>query len=124
MWIWESTIGIISSFGRVFAGPLTGLTSAIVGSGCGGRRRHSLERSLCGGGNCLECLGLADRNIGQHLAVEVEPGQLDAVHELRVGQPVLPCAGIDALNPQRAKIALAVAAVAIGVAQRLLDLLD
>src|SRR5271156_1965840 len=124
MWIWESTIGIISSFGRVFTGPLTGPTSAIFGSGCGGRRLVLLERRLCGGGNCLERLGLADRDIGQYLAVEIEPGQLDAVHELRVGQSVLPRAGIDPLDPQGAKIALAVAPVAIGVAQRLLDLLD
>src|SRR5690348_9488762 len=46
------------------------------------------------------------------------------MHELRVGKPVLPRAGIDPLNPQRAEITLAVAPVAIGVTQRLLDLLD
>src|SRR4051794_40176356 len=121
MWIWESTIGIVVPPVRFLAGLSAGPHNA---SGSGGGWRRLLERGLRGRGDRLESLGLADRDVREHLAVEIEPGQLDAVHELRVGQPVLACAGIDPLDPQRAKITLAVAPVAIGVAQRLLDLFD
>src|SRR5689334_8103784 len=34
-----------------------------------------------------ERLGLANREIGQYLAVEIDAGELDAVHELRIGHP-------------------------------------
>src|SRR5690606_38495258 len=71
-----------------------------------------------------ERLRLADREIRENLAVDVDPGALHAVDELRVGQAMLAHAGIDALNPQAAEAALAVAAVAIGVLQPLLDALD
>ena len=71
-----------------------------------------------------ERLGLADREVGQHLAVELDARPLQPVDELRIGQAVLAHAGVDALDPQAAEIALLVAPVAIGVAQRLLDLLD
>src|SRR5204862_7589953 len=67
---------------------------------------------------------LADRQVGQDLAVELQPREFHAVHELRVGHAVLAHAGIDALDPQSAEVAFFVAAVAVGIAQRLLDLLD
>jgi len=72
----------------------------------------------------LKRLGLADRDVREHFAVEIDTGELDAVHELRIGQAVLASTGVDALDPQGAKVALAVAPVAIGVAQPLLDLFD
>src|SRR5207302_6439641 len=59
---------------------------------------------------------------GQYLAVDVDTGQLHTVHELRVGKPMFPNTGVDPLDPQAAEVTLLVAAVAIGVAQRLLDL--
>src|SRR3954470_18406285 len=62
--------------------------------------------------------------IGQDLAVDLDAGLLDAVHELRVGETVLTHAGIDALDPQAAEIALLGAAVAIRILQALLDLFD
>src|SRR5205085_1593191 len=48
-----------------------------------------------------------------------DAGQLEAVHELRVGQPVQPRGGVDAGDPETAEVALAVAAVAVGVRLRL-----
>src|SRR5690606_30254006 len=53
-----------------------------------------------------------------------DPGTPHAVDELRVGQAMLAHAGIDALNPQPTEAAFAVAAVAIGILQPLLDPLD
>src|SRR3546814_18152352 len=64
---------------------------------------------------------LADRQVREDLAVELDAGELQAVHEHRVGHAVLPHAGVDALDPQRAEVALAVAAVTVGVLQALLD---
>src|SRR4051812_11643575 len=79
-------------------------------------------------------LGLADQlregrrllagQVREHLAVDLDAGLLDAVHELRVGETVLTHAGIDALDPQAAEIALLGAAVAIRILQALLDLFD
>src|SRR4029079_18631304 len=45
-------------------------------------------------------------------------------HETGVGEAVLAHGGVDALDPQTAERALLVAAIAIGVLQALLDLLD
>src|SRR5262249_47663073 len=67
---------------------------------------------------------LPRRQIREHLAVDGDAGPLDAVDQLRVGQAVLAGAGVDALDPQRAEVALAVATVAIGVLERLLDALE
>src|SRR5262249_62319018 len=87
-------------------------------------RRGGIQRGARRTGDRLERFRLPDREIGQHLAVEVEPGELNAVHELRVGQAMLARAGIDALDPQGAEVAFAVASVSVGIAQRLFDLLD
>src|ERR1700741_2843204 len=114
MWIWESTIGIRCLLRSSFL-PAP-FRAAIAPSGCRGGRRCLVQCGLCGCGDRLKGLGLADRDVGQHLTVEVEPGQFDPVHELRVGQPVLPRTGIDPLYPQGSEIALAVAPVAISVA--------
>src|SRR5690242_17648519 len=72
----------------------------------------------------LEGIGFVHGEISKHLAVDVEPGALHAVHELRISEALLAHPGIDALDPQRAEIALLGAPVAIGIAQPLLDLLD
>ena len=65
-----------------------------------------------------------DCNIGQHLAVEIDPGQLQPVDEGRIGQPVQTGTGIDALDPKPTEVALFGATVAIGVLQVLMDPLD
>src|SRR6478736_1013553 len=60
---------------------------------------------------------------GERLAVELDLGLAQSVHELVVGEPVLAGAGVDADDPEPAEVALAGAAVAIGVGERLQHLL-
>src|SRR4051794_9445055 len=62
-----------------------------------------------------ERAGVVDREIGEHLAVELDPGGLQAVHEPRVGDPVGSDARVDARDPEPAELCLAVAPVAVGV---------
>ena len=52
---------------------------------------------------------------GQDLAVQLDTGLAEAVHELRIGKAFQTRGGVDALDPQGAERALLVAAVAVGV---------
>ena len=92
------------------------------------RRAGSGSRRLAGDlGKTSEGVGVAHGDVGEHLAVELDAGQLEAVHELRVAHAVLARGGVDARDPQAAEVALAVAPVAVGVGvglqQRLLGAL-
>src|SRR3954447_5554251 len=81
--------------------------------------------SLSGRGlpGCLhesaERLGVAHGDVGQNLAVQLDSGQLEPVHELRVAHAVELGGSVDAGDPQATEVALAVAAVAVGVRLRL-----
>src|SRR4051794_41977565 len=69
------------------------------------------RRRLTGGvGESREGLGVADGDVREDLAVELDAGELEAVHELSVAHAVLPRGGVDARDPQAAEVALAVAA--------------
>ena len=70
-----------------------------------------------------ECLGIAHGQIGQDLAVDLHPGQVQAVDEPAVAQAVLPGAGVDALDPQLPEVTLAGPAVAERVLHRVHELL-
>src|SRR5476651_1843740 len=59
------------------------------------------------------------REVGEDLAIHVDDGLLQARHELAVRDTRLAGARVDASNPERAELALLVAAVAIGVLPRL-----
>src|SRR5215210_3125323 len=72
-------------------------------------------------GKTSEGLGVADGDVGQHLAVQLDTGGLEAVHEGRVAHPLAAGGRVDALDPQAPEVALAVAAVAVGVALGLED---
>src|SRR4051794_1528528 len=74
-------------------------------------------------GKTSEGLGVADGDVGKHLAVELDLGELQAVHELAVRQPLLAGGCVDALDPEAAELALAVLAVTVGVGARLEQLL-
>src|SRR5262245_55223986 len=78
------------------------------------------ERHLGLGHERCESLRLMDRQVRQHLAVDLDAGLVQAVDEAAVGQAVLAGGGVDALHPQRPEVALARLAVAIGILQRLL----
>src|SRR5260370_42062107 len=86
-------------------------------SGLGERRASALD-------DALERGRLARGQIPHHLAVDSAARALEAVHELGIGEPRRARARVDALDPEGAEIPLLGAAVAVGVAQPLLDLLD
>src|SRR5665648_13250 len=69
----------------------------------------------------LEGLRLVHGHIGQHLAVELDPGLFQAVDQLAVSRAIGPRGGVDALDPQGAEGALPHLAVAIGVLAGLVD---
>jgi hypothetical protein len=83
--------------------------------------RSSSSARLCHDG--AERVGLVHGQIGQNLAVHLDPGQRQTVDEARIGQRLVMGAhgGVDPLDPQRAEIALAVLAVAGGVLVGLVD---
>src|SRR5262249_21358416 len=68
----------------------------------------------------LEGRRLADRKVGEHLAVDQQPGLAEPVDEAAVGQAERPHRRVQPLDPERAEGALAALAVAIGVLVRLL----
>src|SRR4051812_2676087 len=75
-------------------------------------------------GLCLICdfceRGLIEhRQIGEHLAIEVDRCFLQTVHERGIRETALAGSGIDARDPQRAKLALAHTPVAVGILPRL-----
>src|SRR5918992_364615 len=75
-------------------------------------RSHGLPGPV---GKASEGLRVAHGDVGQHLAVDLDTGLLQAVHELAVRHALLASGGVDADDPQPPEVALAVTAVAIGV---------
>src|SRR5262249_14943341 len=69
----------------------------------------------------LEGRWLADREVGQNLAVDRDPGFAEAVDKSAVGEAEAAHRRVEALNPKGAERALAPLAVAEGVLVRLLD---
>src|SRR5207237_138827 len=118
----SASAAAITSFTAFSAAPPSRRAECLAWSG--GLWLGAVDRRLDFPDYCREGFRLADRDVRQHLAVELEPGEFQPVHQLRIGQPMLAGGRIDALDPQPAKIALLVAAVAIGVAQRLFDLFE
>src|ERR1700733_196067 len=72
----------------------------------------------------LEDGGFGGGEFSQLLAVELDAGALEAVHETPVGHAVLAGSCVDALDPERAEFALPRLAVAVSVAQGFFDFLD
>src|SRR5258706_4381702 len=65
-----------------------------------------------------ECRLVEHREVGEDLAVHVDAGLLEARHELAVRDTRLAGARVDAGDPERAELALLVAAIAVGVLPR------
>src|SRR3989442_3563932 len=84
-------------------------------SGRGGGLRAG---DLCDAG---EGLGVVERERGQDLAIDLDPGGFEPAHQLAVGEPVRARRGVDAHDPQRAQVALALLAVAVGAGEAALD---
>src|SRR5687767_6071425 len=79
------------------------------------------ERSLCLLGDLAERGGIANREVGEGLTVECDPGLREAVDQAAIGQAMQPGGGVDAHDPQAPEVALLVAAVIRRVAERVHD---
>src|SRR5688572_2739690 len=66
----------------------------------------TIERVLGLGRDFRERLRLMDGEIGKHFAIELDIGQFETVHKLRIVQTIQACSRSDADDPQAAKIAL------------------
>src|SRR5690606_38010932 len=66
---------------------------------------------------------VVDGQLGQHAAVDLDAGDLQALDEPVVGHPVGPGGGVDPLDPGATEVALAGPAVPVAVDQRVGDLL-
>src|SRR5205823_1987723 len=86
------------------------------------RMAHGLPAlRLDGLGELREPLRVAHRYLGQHLAIEQDPGLLQRGHEPRVREPGLAARGVDANDPEAARQALLLLAPAIGEGARAED---
>src|SRR5215212_5006975 len=79
------------------------------------------QRLLCLRDDGAERLAFVHGDVGKHLAIEIDPGELQRVDELAVSQPLGSDRGVDPLDPQGAEAALLHLAVAVCVLAGLLD---
>ena len=79
----------------------------------------SLRRRLGGCHQVGEHFRIMHRQIGQYLAIQINPGQLKPVHKAAVAHSVLACSCVNASDPKATEIPSAGTPVAIAVPQRL-----
>ena len=82
----------------------------LVGSGRGRRVDVLGQGGLGGLDEGGEGRGVVDGQVGQDLAVDLDTRGLEALDEAVVGQAVGAGAGVDALDPELAEVALALLA--------------
>src|SRR4051794_10436988 len=87
------------------------------------RNASALESSLGLERDRLERGRLVDGQLGEHLAVELDLRLAAPGDELVVREPLLAGGRVDPRDPEAAEDALLVLAVAVGVDERVLDLL-
>src|SRR5262249_6534282 len=92
-------------------------------SPAGWRWRSGLERGLGLSRDLAEGLGIAHREVREHLAVERDLGLVQARDELVVREPVRPPGGVDAHDPEPPERPLPVLAVAVGIRHGVVELL-
>src|SRR5206468_1989688 len=81
------------------------------------------ERGLRLLGDRAERGGIAHGEVGEHLAIELDVRLPQARDELVVREPLLPRRRVDPDDPEAPEVALPVLPVAVGVDERVLDLL-
>src|SRR5690242_18100585 len=86
-----------------------------------GRSLRRLERLFSHRGQLREQAVALERQHRELLAIDFHAGLLEPVHHAAVAQPVLARERIDARDPERAKVALFLLAVTIGVGQAALE---
>src|SRR5581483_10390210 len=91
------------------------LSRELIGSGFEGGLRLRRDRA--------ERLRVADREVSEHLPVELDAGLRTPVHELVVRQPVRAGGRVDTRDPEPAEVPLLDLPVAIGVDERPIHLL-
>src|SRR6186997_268991 len=99
-----------SAFRRLISALVATCSDGVEGTACGLDQRGEGRR-------------LAHREVGEHLAIDVDLRGLQTGHEPRVAHLVLATGRVDADDPQAAELALLRAAVAVGVPERVLNLL-
>ena len=97
--------------------PAKGLIETIL------KETLGLERLLGDGGKLVEALDILIGHLGEHLTVKLDAGNLETVHELRVGNVVHAGGSVDAGNPEAADLTLLVTAIAVLVLEGVLHLL-
>src|SRR5207249_520784 len=100
--------------------------SALGGVGLrrpGAGSAHGCERRLRLVDDQLERLRVRHGQVGEHLAVELDARLSAAGHELVVREPLASRGRVDADDPQTSEVPLLRLAVAVGVDERVLDLL-
>src|SRR5579884_1966762 len=101
--------------GFLAGGHATARAAVLSGVLCSGRQRlpgllHKLGKRR----------GVADRQIGQNLAVQLDAGAPQALYEAIVGDSIKPCGRADALDPEPTELAFPRAPVAKRIPQRAL----
>jgi len=77
--------------------------------------RLRTESCLRLSGDESELRRVGSGGLGQHLAIEINPGELQTMHELAVGKPhCFASGGADANNPEGAELALFLLAASVG----------
>src|SRR5689334_7791950 len=78
-------------------------------------RRDGLPGLL---GKSAERLRIVHGEVGKHLAVDLDAGLAQSVHELRVAHALAPRGGVDPDDPQPPEVALAGPAITVRVSAR------
>src|SRR5450631_2637535 len=81
------------------------------------------ERVLCGLDQGTKGVSVGDGQVGQHLAIDLDAGEVQPIDQPAVAHAVQSSRGVDALDPQLAKVTLAGPAVPVGVLHRMHELL-
>lgn len=78
-------------------------------------------RQGCPGGvyHGLEVFVVANRQVTEHLAIDLDIGQIQSVDQLAVGEASVARGGVDPRDPKPAHIATALAAVSVSIRQGL-----
>src|SRR5437762_9779839 len=82
-----------------------------------------VQRFACCVDERRERTAVAHGQIGEDLSIDCGARRFQAGHELRVGDAVRPCRGVDPADPELAEIALAILAAGEGGVESALDLL-
>ena len=62
---------------------------------------------------------VAHSHVGQDLAIQIDVGLLQPMHQAVVGQPIEPGGCVDTRDPQPTKVTLAIAAITVHIEERL-----